>query len=61
MPFKSKKQEAWAHTAAGQKALGGKKNVQEWQDATNQATLPGAVDAQPPFSMSSHISRVTKK
>lgn len=61
MPFKSAKQERWAFTKAGQKALGGKKNVMEWAHATNQATLPGAVDAEPPYSMPSHISRVTKK
>ena len=30
MPFVSKKQQAWGHTKEGIKALGGKKNVEEW-------------------------------
>ena len=34
MPFVSQKQRAWAYTKAGTKALGGKKNVAEWNKAT---------------------------
>lgn len=34
MPFKSQAQRRWAHTKEGQEALGGKKNVQEWNNAT---------------------------
>ena len=31
MPVVSKAQNAWAHTPAGIKALGGKKKVKEWE------------------------------
>lgn len=34
MPFVSKNQQAWGHTKEGIKALGGKKNVAEWNKAT---------------------------
>lgn len=34
MPFVSKKQQAWGNSPAGIKALGGKKNVEEWNKAT---------------------------
>jgi hypothetical protein len=40
MPFKSKAQNAWGHTKAGMKALGGKKKVEEWESKTNYKTLP---------------------
>lgn len=40
MPFVSKKQNAWAHTPAGTKALGGKKKVKEWEQSTDYAKLP---------------------
>jgi hypothetical protein len=40
MPWKSKKQQAWGHTAAGQKALGGSAAVSEWDSATNFSGLP---------------------
>jgi hypothetical protein len=40
MPFKSKAQNAWAHTPAGMKALGGKKAVKEWESATDYSHLP---------------------
>ena len=43
MPFKSKKQNSWAHTSSGTKALGGKKNVKEWESATNYKNLPTKV------------------
>ena len=34
MPFRSQAQRKWAHTKEGTKALGGKKNVAEWNRAT---------------------------
>lgn len=34
MPFVSKKQQAWGNSPAGIKALGGKKNVNEWNKST---------------------------
>jgi len=40
MAFKSKAQNAWAHTPAGTKALGGKKAVKEWESATDYSKLP---------------------
>jgi hypothetical protein len=36
MPYASKKQQAWAHTESGKKALGGEEKVQEWDKATKQ-------------------------
>ena len=40
MPFESMKQNAWAHTPAGTKALGGKVNVKEWESKTDYSHLP---------------------
>ena len=40
MPYKSKKQAAWAHTKAGTKALGGKAKVKEWDQASKCKQLP---------------------
>jgi hypothetical protein len=40
MPFKSKAQNAWAHTPAGTKALGGKAKVKEWEHSTDYSHLP---------------------
>lgn len=40
MPFKSRKQRAWAYTKSGTKALGGKAKVAEWQKATGKRKLP---------------------
>jgi hypothetical protein len=40
MPFKSKAQNAWAHTPAGTKALGGSAKVKEWEGATDYSSLP---------------------
>jgi hypothetical protein len=40
MPFVSLKQNAWAHTPAGVRALGGPAKVKEWEGATNYSDLP---------------------
>lgn len=40
MPFVSKLQNAWAHTANGIKALGGKAKVKEWEHATDYSKIP---------------------
>ena len=40
MPWKSEKQRAWGHSKEGIKALGGKKNVAEWDKATEDRKLP---------------------
>ena len=40
MPFVSKAQQRWGHTAEGQKALGGKAAVKEWDRATDSGRLP---------------------
>ena len=59
MPFKSKKQQAWAHTPQGEKALGGPEKVAEWDQATNESALPTTVA--PAISVAPHISRVTQR
>lgn len=43
MPFKSKQQEKWAFTKAGEKALGGPVKVKEWVDASKGINLPQKV------------------
>jgi hypothetical protein len=43
MPFKSKLQERWAHTAEGTKALGGPTKVKEWDEATKGKSIPEKV------------------
>lgn len=40
MPYVSKKQQAWAHTPSGVKALGGTKKVAEWDAASKGKKLP---------------------
>jgi hypothetical protein len=34
MPFLSRSQQRWGNSPSGVKALGGKKKVEEWNDAT---------------------------
>lgn len=43
MPFVSKAQNAWGHTEAGKKALGGEAAVKEWEGATDYKHLPARV------------------
>src|ERR1035437_4795456 len=40
MPWKSNQQRKWGHTAEGEKALGGKSAVAEWDRATKGKKLP---------------------
>lgn len=40
MPYKSDAQRKWAHTPAGEKALGGPKKVAEWDKASKGKKLP---------------------
>jgi hypothetical protein len=40
MPFVSKAQQRWGHTAEGEKALGGPSAVKEWDSATNEKSIP---------------------
>lgn len=40
MPFVSRAQQRWAHTAQGTKALGGPDKVAEWDHATAGRSLP---------------------
>lgn len=40
MSFVSKAQNAWAHTSAGTKALGGEAKVKEWESDTDYSSLP---------------------
>lgn len=43
MPWKSEQQRKWGHTKEGTKALGGKKNVEEWNKSTGDRKLPPKV------------------
>ena len=40
MPFRSRAQERWAHTPAGEEALGGPAKVAEWSNASKGMKLP---------------------
>lgn len=40
MPWKSRAQAAWGHSAEGMKALGGKAKVSEWDAASKGMKLP---------------------
>ena len=40
MVYKSQKQRAWAHTPKGEKALGGKSKVAEWDKVSEGKKLP---------------------
>jgi hypothetical protein len=40
MPYTSKAQQRWAHTAKGKKALGGAAKVAEWDKASKGKKLP---------------------
>ena len=40
MPWLSKKQAAWGHSPAGEKALGGPAKIAEWDSATTAGSLP---------------------
>lgn len=40
MPYESIKQERWAHTPSGEKALGGPAKVHEWDQASKGRSLP---------------------
>ena len=43
MPWKSQAQRKWGSSPAGIKALGGKKNVEEWNKSTKGKKLPQRV------------------
>lgn len=43
MLYKSKAQERWAHTDEGEKALGGREKVAEWDKASKGKPLPEKV------------------
>lgn len=51
MPFASKQQMKWGHTPEGQKALGGPAAVREWDQSTNQSTLPDKVPQRKPGAL----------
>jgi hypothetical protein len=44
MPFRSRAQQAWGHTPAGEKALGGPAKVAEWDAATKGRKLPARAE-----------------
>lgn len=45
MPFESRAQQRWGHTAAGKKALGGASAVHEWDEATKGKSIPERVSS----------------
>lgn len=47
MPYRSDSQRRWAHTDAGEKALGGTSKVAEWDKASKGKKLPERVKKQP--------------
>ena len=61
MPFESLAQNAWAHTEAGTKALGGPAKVKEWEHTTNYSHLPKRVHehSNTPYSLA-HTARKEK-
>ena len=44
MPYRSEAQRRWAHTATGEKALGGQSAVHEWDEATKGKKLPEKIE-----------------
>ena len=54
MPYQSRAQQGWAHTPAGEKALGGPAKVAEWDAASKGKKLPtrkGKPSGKPSFKM----------
>ena len=51
MPYVSQKQEAWAHTPEGEKALGGPAKVAEWDSASKGMKLPRNVKTPAPHAV----------
>ncbi|HEY5235238.1 MAG TPA: polyphosphate polymerase domain-containing protein, partial [Rhabdochlamydiaceae bacterium] len=64
-PYVSLAQERWAHTPTGEKALGGKSGVHEWDEATKGKKLPEKVTKSETGEQKYHIhvggKRVTDK
>lgn len=60
MPYKSDAQRRWAHTPAGEKALGGPAKVAEWDSASKGLKLPERKAAAPAVPTIAH-QRVAKK
>jgi hypothetical protein len=52
MPWKSDAQRRWGHTAEGEKALGGKSAVSEWDNLSKGAKLPDHVKGATPQNAS---------
>ena len=48
IPYKSNAQRKWAHTPAGEKALGGPEKVKEWDQASEGKKLPEKVAKKAP-------------
>ncbi len=63
MPWKSRKQEAWGNSQAGEKALGGEEAVHEWNEATKGKKLPKTAKhpIREKHDMAEHISRMTSR
>jgi hypothetical protein len=61
MPFKSLKQERWGNSPAGLAALGGKKKVAEWNEASKGKKLPETVKKQTPLREADFRAREGRK
>lgn len=60
MPFLSKAQNRFGHTAAGQKALGGPAAVKEWESATDYKNLPETASESAPDKPKKNTMGITK-
>lgn len=61
MPWRSKAQARWGHSAAGLKALGGKAAVKEWDEATQPGSLPTKVKKSHPLREADFRASLKKK
>lgn len=63
MPWKSKAQERWGNSEAGEEALGGEAKVAEWNKATKGKKLPKVAKhpVQEKHDMAEHVSRLTER
>ena len=61
MPWKSSAQRGWGHTPEGIKALGGKKKVEEWDNASKGMSLPEQVQKTPRHTTSHYAHSKIKR
>lgn len=61
MPWRSRAQARWGHTAAGRKALGGARAVSEWDAATDWGNLPARKGGRMGPKIKGYIARAAEK